>query len=154
MTAISKKIGINAPVDRVFSLVTSPENWPRFVSGLVEVRDLSPGMPSKGGTFTWEYNLMGRRVTGTGEMTGYEKNRSCALVMTGELSMKENYEFTQTPAGGTELKVDVEYGITPGRKWEDVFGAGKEALDRVNELETGTILEKIRILAEEKALRS
>ncbi|MDA8388476.1 MAG: SRPBCC family protein [Nitrospiraceae bacterium] len=153
MTTISKKIGINAPVERVFSLVTSPENWPRFVSGLVEVRDLSPDMPSKGGTFTWEYNLMGRRVTGRGEMTEYEKDKRCALLLTGEFPMKENYEFSRTP-GGTELKVDVEYGIGPGRTWQDVFGSGKEALDRVNELETGTILEKIKILSEEKTLKS
>ncbi|MDA8171902.1 MAG: SRPBCC family protein [Nitrospiraceae bacterium] len=150
MAKITRQIGIRAPAERVFSIVTNPENWPRFVSGLIEVRDLSPDMPARGGTFTWEYNLMGKRITGRGEITEYEKNKKCALALTGEFSLKETYEFVERPEG-TELDVEMEYELPAG---QEVSGAGIGVLDKVNEVEAGTILEKIRILSEEKALKS
>ncbi|MDA8326350.1 MAG: SRPBCC family protein [Nitrospiraceae bacterium] len=150
MAKITRQIGIRAPAERVFSIVTNPENWPRFVSGLIEVRDLSPDMPARGGTFTWEYNLMGKRITGRGEITEYEKNKKCALALTGEFSLKETYEFVERPEG-TELDVEMEYELPAG---QEASGAGIGVLDKVNEVEAGTILEKIRILSEEKALKS
>ncbi len=153
MAKITRQIGIRAPAERVFSIVTNPENWPRFVSGLIEVRDMSPGMPAAGGTFTWEYNFMGRRITGRGEVTEYEKNRKCALALTGDFSMKETYEFIERPEG-TELNVELDYEPPAEKKWQEISGTGGEVLDRVNDLEAGMILDKIRILSEEKALKA
>jgi uncharacterized membrane protein len=145
MAVISKSVAIKAPVGRVFDFVTSPENWTRYVTSLVEVKDLSADSPAMDSTFRWAYKMMGLKFTGKGTVTEYARNKRFGLSLKSKVRIDEHYEFESKGDGVTELKVRVEYEM-PGEIL--TFIANNKLVERLNNLEARNILDKIKVMCE------
>lgn len=145
MATITRKIQINAPLEKVFQFVVSPENWTRYVTSLVDVRDVSSPAVEKGATFVWKYRMLGMDFGGKGTVTENVKNEKFGMKMEGGFPITENYGFRKTD-GGTELTVEVIYE-TPSRIMQAVSKSG--LVEKLNQKEADAVLEKIKILCEE-----
>lgn len=145
MAVINKSVTIKAPLDKVFSTVTNPENWTHFVTSLVDISDLSPDAPAKGATFRWKYNMMGLKFKGDGTITEYSKNKSFGFAFKSIVKITEHYDFIDHGDGTTELKARVEFE-TPLKALE-IFHS-KKMVEKLNGAEARNILNKIKILCE------
>jgi uncharacterized membrane protein len=146
MSVINKTVLIKAPVSRVFAFVTAPQNWTRYVTSLVDVRDLSADAPAKGSTFRWAYKMMGVTFTGTGTITENVKNRRFGMSLRSKMNINESYEFSKSENGATELKVRIEYEM-PGQVL--AYLADTRLVERLNNLEARNVLDKIRMMCEQ-----
>jgi len=144
MAHIKRSININAPLSKVFDYVTNPENWTRYVTSLIDVRDLSNKVPVAGTTFEWVYRMLGVNFSGKGSVIGYEKDRMFALRMEGAFPIKETYHF-EDDGRGTRLIFEIEYE-TPGRLLNVV--ANRLVVEKLNIREADTVLEKVKTLCE------
>ena len=145
MATITRKIKINAPVEKVFQFVVSPDNWTKYVTSLVDVRDMSSPTVEKGSTFVWKYRMLGMDFGGKGTVTENVKNEKFGMKMEGGFPIMENYGF-QSFDGGTELTVEVIYE-TPSKIMQAVSKSG--LVEKLNQKEADGVLEKIKILCEE-----
>ena len=145
MSNITRKITISAPLDKVFAFVTSPANWTKYVTSLVDVRDLSSQTVEKGTTFAWQYRMLGMNFGGKGTVTENVKNEKFGMKMEGGFPITEHYGFRQVD-GGTELSVEVIYE-TPSKIMQAVSKSG--LVEKLNQKEADGVLEKIMILCEE-----
>jgi len=144
MSIIRLSKSINAPVDKVFEFVTDPSNWTRYVTSLVDVRDLSPDCPKKNSTFKWEYKMFGMKFKGNGVVIENIKNKSFGLSLEGKMPIKEHYDFVDKGDSTTELTVSIEYEMPP--VMEEFVP--KKLIERVNNLEAKNVLDKIKMLCE------
>ncbi len=145
MATITRKIKIGAPVERVFQFVVSPDNWTKYVTSLVDVRDVSSPKVEKGTTFTWKYRMLGMDFGGKGTVTENVSNEKFGMKMEGGFPITENYGF-QKVDGGMELTVQVIYE-TPSRIMQAVSKTG--LVEKLNQKEADAVLEKIKIMCEE-----
>ena len=145
MATIKEKITINAPVDKVFGFMTSPENWTKYVTSLTNVSDFSSAGLEHGTTFTWEYRMLGVKLSGTGIITDNAKNRAFGMKMTGAVPMSEYYTFAHS-GDNTDLTVEINYEL-PGKVLEKI--ANSRIVEKLNQREAMNVLEKIKVLCEE-----
>ncbi|MBI5102531.1 MAG: SRPBCC family protein [Nitrospirae bacterium] len=145
MATISRKIIINAPVEKVFSFVTAPDNWTKYVTSLTDIRDVSSAKVEKGATFKWEYKMFGMKFKGKGFVTENVKNKKFGLKMEGGFPIVETYSFTPSEKG-TELSFDIEYEM-PVKLMESF--ANKVVLEKVNKKEAAAVLSQVKTLCEE-----
>jgi ligand-binding SRPBCC domain-containing protein len=132
MAQITRSIHINAPLSKVFDYVTNPENWTRYVTSLVDVRNVSNEIPSAGTTFEWTYS---------GE---FEKDKKFTMEMEGSFPIKETFNF-QGDTTSTELNFEIHYDV-PGK----VLGviANKLVIERLNVKEADVVLNKVKDICE------
>lgn len=145
MANISKKVVINAPVAKVFSFVTSPENWTKYVTSLIDVRDVSSAKVEPGTDFKWTYRMLGLNFHGRGEVTENVKNKRFGMKLQGSFPITESYQFSAVD-GGTELQVEIQYEL-PGKIMGTI--ANKGVVEKINKKEAETVLNKIKVLSEE-----
>ncbi len=144
MAQISRSIKINAPLSNVFDYVTNPGNWTKYVTSLVDIRNVSSDVPEAGTTFEWTYRMLGINNNGTGKVGDFEKNRKFTMEMEGSFPIKETFAF-QGDESSTELKFDIQYEV-PGK----VLGviADKLVVERLNVKEADAVLNKVKDLCE------
>jgi ligand-binding SRPBCC domain-containing protein len=145
MATIARKIFINAPLEKVFQFVVSPENWTKYVTSLVDVRDVSSPDVEKGATFVWKYRMLGMDFGGKGTVTENVRNEKFGMKMEGGFPITENYGFKDVD-GGTELTVEVIYE-TPSKIMQAVSKSG--LVEKLNQKEADGVLEKVRMFCEE-----
>jgi len=145
MAKITRKIVINAPIEKVFGFVTSPDNWTKYVTSLVDVRDVSSRNVEPGATFIWEYRMLGIKFAGRGTVLENEKNGRFKLRMEGGFPITETYTFTRVDSG-TELSVEIEYEM-PGRVMSVISKSG--VMEKLNQREAEAVLDKVKTLCEE-----
>ncbi|HEV7797174.1 MAG TPA: SRPBCC family protein [Pyrinomonadaceae bacterium] len=105
---IQKSINIDAPVERVFAFWTNYENFPRFMSNVVEVKDLGDGRSH------WVVmGPTGKSVEWDAVVTEFEPNRVLAwkTVAGSEVESHGSVRFETNPDGST--RVDVKLHYTP-----------------------------------------
>lgn len=140
MSEIKQSIVINAPVSKVFEFVTNPANWPRYVTNLMDVKDMSPDIPAKGSTFTYQYKIMGFKVEGKGTVTENVKDKSFGLSFESVVPIKESYDFVDRGDGTTEFFFNLQYEV-PG---QILAVANKLLIEKLNTIEAKNILQKIK----------
>lgn len=145
MFTISKKIKIKASPKDVFEFVVDPDNWTKFVTSLINVRDVKPKKARKGTKFKWTYRMMGVNFHGDGEITDLVENKSFAMKMEGKHPIAEQYTFTKVD-GGTELSFEIEYDL-PGKVMGVVAKTG--LVDKMNKKEAENVLSKIKMFCEQ-----
>lgn len=145
MASITRKIRINAPLEKVFKFVVSPDNWTKYVTSLVDVRDVSSAAVEKGSTFVWKYRMLGMDFGGKGTVTENVANQKFGMKMEGGFPITENYGFAKVD-GGVELTVEVIYE-TPSKIMQAVSKTG--LVEKLNQKEADAVLEKIKIMCEE-----
>ncbi len=141
---VTKSIRIHAPVKKVFDYVTAPENWTKFVTSLVSVRNLSGERSEKGTTFEWTYRMLGINFSGSGTVVALQPNRRFAMEMEGSFPIRESYQF-ERDSDYTILTADIEYEV-PGK----VLGAiaNRLVVEKVNMKEAEAVLKKIKTICE------
>lgn len=144
MPTVTRKITIHAPVAKVFEFVTHAENWTRYVTSLVDVKDLSSPQIEPGTTFKWTYRMLGMNFHGIGRVTEHVKNKKFGLKMEGSFPILETYTFTKTEAG-TELNAEIQYEM-PGKIMSVI--ANKGLMEKVNKKEAENVLAKIKMFCE------
>ncbi len=146
MSKFSKKVKIKASPKKVFDFVVDPENWTKYVTSLINVRDLKPKKAGKGTKFKWTYRVMGMNMHGSGKITEFVQNKRFGLKMEGKHSIAEDYIFTAVD-GGTELTFGIEYEM-PGKIMGVVEKTG--LIEKLNKKESENVLSKIKMFCEEK----
>jgi ligand-binding SRPBCC domain-containing protein len=145
MATITRRININAPLEKVFQFIVSPDNWTKYVTSLVEVRDVSSPAVEKGSTFVWKYRMLGMDFGGKGTVTEHIKNEKFGMKMEGGFPITENYGFKKLDSG-TELTVEVIYE-TPSKIMQAVSKSG--LVEKLNQKEADGVLEKVKLMCEE-----
>jgi uncharacterized membrane protein len=143
MSEIKQSIVIKASASKVFEFVTNPSNWPRYVTNLMDVKDLSPDVPAKGSTFTYQYKMMGFNFEGKGNVTEYVKDKSFSLSFESVVPIKESYDFIDR-GDSTEFFFNLQYEV-PGTL---LAVANKLLIEKLSAIEAKNILEKIKIECE------
>lgn len=144
MSHIARSIIINTQLPKVFDYVTKSDNWTRYVTSLVDVRNVSNKVPEAGTTFEWTYRMLGMNFTGKGSVTGYEKNKMFAMKMEGAFPIKETYHFEEDK-GNTKLSFEIDYEV-PGQLLGVI--ANRLVIEKLNIKEVETVLEKVKALCE------
>lgn len=144
MPTVTRKIQINAPVAKVFEFVTNAENWTKYVTSLIEVKELSSPHIEPGTTFKWTYRMIGMNFHGVGRITENVKNKRFGLKMEGSFPILETYSFIKTE-DGTELNAEIQYEM-PGKIMKVI--ANKGLMEKVNKKEAENILAKIKMFCE------
>ncbi len=145
MAVITKSVTIKAPVGKVFSVVVNPENWTRYVTSLVEIKNLSSAAPERGMTFGWTYKMMGLKFSGKGTVTEFAKDKKFGLSLRSRVQINEDYEFNKIDAESTELKVRIEYEMP--NEILKAF-ADSKLVEKLNAVEAKAVLDKVKALCE------
>ena len=145
MAVVNKSIKINASVGKVFNFVTDPENWTRYVTSLVSVKNMSSKSAETGSTFNWEYKMMGFKFSGKGEVTDNVKNKRFGLSLKSRTIIDEKYEFVKNDDGTSTLKVRVEYEM-PSQVLEYIMNT--KIGEKLNSIESKHVLENIKAMCE------
>lgn len=145
MPAITEKIIINAPPEKVFRFIINTDNWTEYVTSLTDITDLSSPAMEPGTTFKWEYRMLGVKLNGVGRVTENVANRSFGMKMEGSIPLAEHYTLAPVD-GGTEMTVSLEYEI-PNRVLERI--ANTRLVEKLNRREAENVLAKVKLLCEE-----
>jgi uncharacterized membrane protein len=142
MTRIKKDILISVPLQQAFDMFYNFENMPKWMVGMEEVRNISPGERGEGSSFEWTYNMMGVKFNGSSHIVSLDPPRKAVVESKGGID--STWTWTYAAEGeGTRLTCDLEYTV-PGS------GLGKIADRLVVERSNAKNLEQS--LADLKAL--
>ncbi|HEY6837137.1 MAG TPA: SRPBCC family protein [Geobacteraceae bacterium] len=145
MPTIEQKIHINAPLAKVYTFITTAANWTEYVTSLTEVSNVSsPGL-EPGTTYSWEYRMLGVKLTGTGRVTENVFQQSFGMHMEGTIPISEHYTLSEKD-GGTDLAIRINYQM-PVKVLEKI--ANSKLVEKLNMREAESVLEKIKLLCEE-----
>jgi uncharacterized Fe-S cluster-containing radical SAM superfamily protein len=141
---VSRSITIDAPVEVVFDFISNPDNWHRFIPGLVEIRNVSDQPIRSGTAFEWIYRIKGINLRGEGMVVDYREGESIVLQMHSLMPMRKTLTFKPLP-GKTILSVEVGF-MRGGRILSILFMAIARV---VNLMQTDSILREIKELCEQ-----
>ncbi len=94
---------INRPVEEIFEYISTPENDPKWQSGVLKSEQTSDGPIGVGATSLEVRKFLGRRMESTFEVTEYEPNRIIKQKSTsGPMALDITMSFASVE-GGTEV---------------------------------------------------
>jgi uncharacterized membrane protein len=111
---LSAAVDIATPAPVVFAHVREPEHVKSWLSWLVEIRQLTPGVHGVGAREIWvmeDRNNGNQRMEIHAEVVGYEENRRLASKVTAAEGFEGLVEFALEPVGEarTRLRYDAAY---------------------------------------------
>ncbi len=104
MTGIHRSTLIDAPVEKVFTYYSAPENLPEIWPSLLEVKDVQRTPEGWPKTFKWVYKMAGMKFEGSTENTEYEENKRTLTVSKG--GIESTIETIYEDQGGKTLVKD------------------------------------------------
>jgi uncharacterized membrane protein len=102
MATVEKTIDVNVPVSTAYDQWTQFEEFPRFMEGIVSVRQIDDGH------IHWVAEVNGEREEWDAEIVEQEPDRVIAWRSTGGLRNSGRVEFLAI-AEGTRVSVEMEY---------------------------------------------
>ena len=136
---VTRSVIIDAACDRVFDFVTDPDNWPRIIPGLQEIRGLSSMSIGSGSVFEWVYRIKGFTVRGSGTVTDLAPGRSITLLMHSLMPLEKTIRV-EADGIGTKLSVEVGHR-SPGKALSMAFNLIRKM---VNPMQASAVLERIK----------
>lgn len=129
------EIDIAAPPERVWDVLTKPEDLPELWFGAVVETDWQVGSP-----ITWSGEWQGKTYQDKGEILEFDPGRSLKLThyspLTGQPDVPENYHtLTYTLTGNTHLKLEQDNNGSEEEAqhaqgmWETLVAKVKEAAE-------------------------
>ena len=109
MARVEKEVIVNAPVEKVFSYISEPNNLLEFWPSLVEIKDVQ-SLPNGGYSARWVYKMAGMRFDGTGEYTQVVPNHWIIIETKGGVSSTITWTF-RSVQDGTRVNLTVEYRV-------------------------------------------
>ena len=137
---VNKTIHIDAPPERVFDVWSNYENFPRFMSNVVEVRDLGNGRSHwvvkgpAGSTVEWDARLTDSR---RGEVLAWESEPGSTVSNRGQVRFEPEGSGTRVnlylaytpPAGGLGQAVASMAATDPKRQLEEDLARMKSFIE-------------------------
>jgi coenzyme Q-binding protein COQ10 len=137
----------DAPVERVFELAIDYPRYPEWSVLYEEITNVS-GLPDEVGTrFNGVIKLLGRKMAGSGEVTGVERPHYVEIAGKGSGGTTNTvYRFTEAGAG-TDAELELDYELPAG-----FFGkvADKLFVERSIERALRHSLDNFKAFVEEK----
>jgi len=109
MTIIGEAVTINAPVEKLFTYLSTPNNLPEFWPSLVKVTDIR-SLPNGGYKARFVYKMVGISFKGTGEYTEIVPNKSLVIVTKGGINSVQTWTF-RSKANQTRVTLTIDYTI-------------------------------------------
>jgi carbon monoxide dehydrogenase subunit G len=135
---LTRKIEINAPVDRVFSFLTDPNHILEVMPSLTEVANIDRKADGAH-SFDYVYKMAGLRLHGHSATSMVEKNKRVIVKNTG--GIPSTFDYTYEAVGkGMRLTLNVDYSI-PGSVLAKL---AEPIVHRVNEHEAETFLQNVK----------
>ena len=143
MRTIKRSIDINAPVERLFEFITTPQNLPLVWPSMVDVSNVERKADG-GHNFDWIYKMAGIKFHGHARTVKVDLNAYSEVRNDTGIPSTFKWTFTGTSAGSSKLLVEATYELpTP------VLGKIAEAvLAKVNEHEMDTLLANLKATLE------
>jgi carbon monoxide dehydrogenase subunit G len=135
---ITRKIDINAPVDRVFAFLTDPNHLLEVMPSLVEVANIDK--KAEGGhSFDYVYKMAGLRLHGHSATSLVEKNKRIIVRNTGGVPSTFDYGY-EAVGKGMRLTLTVDYSV-PGAV---IAKLAEPIVHRLNEHEADLFLQNVK----------
>jgi uncharacterized protein YndB with AHSA1/START domain len=108
MANLTHSVVINAPIEKVFEFMNSPEKELLWRPELIEMEQTSNGPMGVGTSFREVTEFMGRKMETTAEITEYVPNKISSIQSTsGPIPFKLKGEF-EPVMGGTRVTMEIE----------------------------------------------
>ena len=140
---LKREVEINAPIEKVFELLTNPAKIPLVMPGLMENTNI-PKLPlKKGDKFKYKYEMFGVILTGTWIVDKIESPSVYEATTDGDIPSKWKYKLI-SKKGKTLLEFEAKYEI-PKNVLAQVKGA---AIKSMNEKETDHYMHNLQTVLE------
>jgi len=144
MAHIKKDILIDAPLQQVFDMIYDFESIPKWMVGMEEVRNFSPGERGAGSSFEWTYNMAGVKFDGTSHIVSLEPLRKAVIQSTGGIDSTWTWTYA-AEGSGTRIACELDYTV-PGAGLGKI--ADKLVVERTNAKNLEQSLAQIKALVE------
>ncbi len=144
MAVVSKMVTINAPPEKVFSILDDPNAIPQYAPGVTRVADIKQSEKRLGDSARVTYSVMGIRFPMKMTVVDYTKPSKLSLGMEG--GMKGTMTWMLGAKGkGTETNIRIDYQMKGG-----ILGKAINTLlmERMNEKNAERMLENLKMLCE------
>ena len=108
MAKVERNITINAPVEKVFSYITDPNNQLEWLPSITDIRDITG--QGKGQKFGFTYKMMGISFKGESEAMEIIPNERIVEKSSGGIVSTWTWTF-KSEVGGTNINLVVEFNI-------------------------------------------
>jgi carbon monoxide dehydrogenase subunit G len=105
---IERSIVIKAPVDKVFSYISDPNNELEAIPSITDIRDITG--EGLGQRWHWSYKIAGIPFKGESEVIEYIPNQRLVHKSTGGIASTWTYTF-KAEDGGARLSAVVEFTL-------------------------------------------
>ena len=108
MAKIESSVTVNRPMEQVFDFVTDIRNATKWITGVFEAAQTSPGPMGVGTTYRFNVEVMGRKLETTGEVAVYDRPRKYAWKGTSGPFPMSGSTTCEAVAGGTRVTDTIE----------------------------------------------
>ena len=138
MLKVTRKVKINAPVEKVFGFLEDKAHLPEIWPSMIEVSD-EKTLPNGGKSYNWLYKMAGLKFQGMTEEKEFERNRR--IGGTSETAIKNQVSWTfDGQDGETEVTFEAAYEV-PGALLGKI---AEPLLARMNEGEAQLVLANLK----------
>ena len=109
MAKISKTIRIHAPLEKVYSFMTDPNNLPIIWPSMVEVSNVKSS-PDGAHSFNWVYKMAGFKMEGAGETIEVVPRKKVVVENKRGIHSIHTYQYRHEN-DETILDIQIEYDI-------------------------------------------
>ncbi|MFC2006105.1 SRPBCC family protein [Chloroflexota bacterium] len=109
MATVDKEVIVNAPIEKIFSYISDPSNWPEFWPSLMKIEDVQ-SLPKGGYSAKYEYKMAGVRFKGTGQYTEFVPNNWIVVQTKGGIQSTITCTF-RSIEGKTRVTLTIEYKV-------------------------------------------
>ena len=144
MATIHQSIDIDAPMERVFAILSDPKRLPEYVPGVISVENIQQTEQHVGDSFRATYSVLGLHFPMTFTATEYE--HPTKLTRRFEGGMKGTWTWLLEPRGNsTHLTTAMEYEMAGG-----ILGKAMNAVlvERMNEKNAKGMLKNLKLVSE------
>jgi uncharacterized membrane protein len=138
MVTITRTLEIDAPVERVFSFMSNPNNLPEIWPSLVEVSNVN-WKDDGSHSFDWTYKMAGIRFHGHADSIDVEKNKR--VVSKNRSGIESKLEYLYEAVGNkTRFTMKSEYEI-PGQLLSRL---AEPLIRKINEHEADVLTQNLK----------
>lgn len=134
MTKLKKEICIDAPVERVYEYLTTPDNLPEFWPSLMEVNNVKK---DRDGSYhyDWVYKMAGMRFYGHSDMGQMQPCEHAQIK--NETGIPSRFEWSfERDGSSTKVTLDVDYTL-PNKLLQKLAAP---VIERINDHEADVLL--------------
>jgi uncharacterized membrane protein len=114
---LEEKIVVDAPLAAVWELVSNPEHYPRFMSGVTRWEVEGRRKRGLGARYAMRMRVGSAEVGGLIEVVEYDEPRDLAWTSITGIDQRGRWRLRRGPDGGTRLELRLQFGVAGGGIW-------------------------------------